>query len=97
MKAFKPTKEWIENLTVGDFALNCFGRLEKVAKITYRGTNIHGKRFVGYHLDHGHNSTMSESSTEDSVQPTLALTKEYNRSDNVPANMVTSNVMECGK
>lgn len=104
MKAFKPTKEWIENLAVGDIALDTFGNLRKVVSITYRGINILGKSYVGYYLEFG-DSRISEASTEDSIQTTIPLIDKYNRVDGlgnlsgllIPGYIETTNVMECGK
>ena len=48
-----PNREFIENLQVGDIAPDCFGKLSQVTDITFRGTDIHGKKFVGVYLVSG--------------------------------------------
>lgn len=47
---FIPTREYIDNLKIGDTAPNCFGKYGTVKEITYRGTDTHGKHYVGYYV-----------------------------------------------
>jgi hypothetical protein len=44
-----PTKEDIDGLEVGSKVLNIFGEESEVTRITYRGTDINGKRYVCYY------------------------------------------------
>ncbi|MFA5154305.1 MAG: hypothetical protein WC554_17280 [Clostridia bacterium] len=74
----KPTKEDIDNLKVGDFAPNCFGKFGKVKSITYRGIDVNGKAYVGYYVEwHGENSSISESLKEDDLLITVPLSCKY--------------------
>lgn len=61
---FVPTREWIESLSVGDFAPNCFGDLREVKEIYHRREDIHGKLFVCTKLEYGERCTISQSFKE---------------------------------
>ena len=80
---FKPSRKYVESLKVGDLALNPYGRLAKVVKITYRGETVNigrhkGRRtFVGVELENGEYSTITSSYKEGSLVRSLALTSQY--------------------
>ena len=80
---FKPSRKYIENLTVGDLALNPYGRLSKVVNITYRGDTIKfgrhegGKAYVGVELENGEHSTITNSYREGELVATLALSAQF--------------------
>ena len=81
----KPTRQDIDNLKVGDYAPNCFGRFGKVVSITYRGIDVNGKAYVGYYVQwHGEDSSISESLKEDEILSTVPLTSKYMRSEFYP-------------
>lgn len=81
----KPTRQDIENLKVGDYAPNCFGKFGKINSITYRGIDVNGKSFIGYYVQwHGENSSISESLKEDEILSTVPLTAKYNTTEFVP-------------
>lgn len=46
---FIPTRNYIENLKVGDQALDCFGHMAKVVEISTRKNDVSGKLFVCYY------------------------------------------------
>ena len=74
---FCPTREWVQNLRVGDKAPNCFGEWREVREITYSGIDINGKAFVGYYTEFGPGSTISHSATEGEIDRTVPLTNRY--------------------
>jgi len=61
---FIPTRQDIDDLKVGDLALNCWGKLAVVAEICCRKDDIGGKRFVLYYTRTSDTSTMSMSMKE---------------------------------
>ena len=90
MIAFRPNKEWIENLKVGDMALDCFGNVSEVVEIFCRSVVVKtGRIFVGYYTKLDDTSKISHTATEGEIVPTLPLTNKYNRIDNVPEEIVT--------
>jgi hypothetical protein len=80
----KPTRSDIENMAVGDFAPNVFGKFARVKEIFARGISIHNKAYVCYYVEFGDNGTISESMTEDETVCTLPLGNKYQRSENYP-------------
>ena len=59
------TKAIVETLAVGDLVPNCFGKLKKVTRITYRGvSSVDGMAFVGFYQEFSENSEMSNSLRE---------------------------------
>jgi hypothetical protein len=80
---FKPSRQYIENLKAGDLALNPYGQLSKVLKITYRGDTIQigrhegGKAYVGVELENGEYSTITSSYKEGELVRTLALSAQF--------------------
>jgi len=58
------SREDVENLTVGDEVLNCFGKLHKVTSITYRGIDINGKAYVGFYQEFSEHCQISNSMKE---------------------------------
>ena len=52
---FMPEVADVENLAVGDMAPSCWGRLQRVAEIAYRGVDLHGAPFVGFYVEDGVN------------------------------------------
>lgn len=80
---FKPSRQYVENLKAGDLALDPYGRLSKVVKITYRGETVKtnwqegGKVFVGVELEHGENSTITTSYKEGELVRTIPLSSQF--------------------
>lgn len=65
---FFPTREFIDGLSTGSLAPNCFGRLSTVAEIRYAGVrDKDGAHFVGYYTPLGDNGQVSNSITENEV------------------------------
>ncbi len=44
-----PTRLDIESLSVGDMAMDCFGKVSQVSQITHRGITLSGKAFILYY------------------------------------------------
>jgi len=72
-----PTRQDVESLKVGDMALNCFGRQAEVVEISFRGTDLKGKQFVGVKLDFGPNSTITQSFKEDELVRHVGTSAKY--------------------
>ncbi len=69
-----PSKEKIENLKVGDYALTPFGKLARVTEIYGRGIDSLGRTFVCYYTESGSvGSTISCSMTEGHVHRSCNL------------------------
>ncbi len=91
MLAFRPTKEWIEGLQVGDLAQDVFGNVSKIVNIYARGRNIHGKVYICLYIQHGSpGSSISQSYTEGEVEPTIGLTNKYHQTRLYPEEVITS-------
>ena len=77
---YMPEKEDIDNLKVGDLALDCFGRFQIVTSINYKGVDIEGKAFVCYYTEFGEpgsGSAISNSMKEDELMCTCAASRYY--------------------
>ncbi len=85
---FTPSRSWVENLQVGDMAIDYFGRLMKVTDVTFRGNDIHGKAYVGYYTEFNHNSKISHSAKEGEVISTLPITSKYHTIWNIPRELI---------
>lgn len=72
-----PTREQIENLQVGDIALDPFGRMQEVVEITAKKEDINGKLFVHYYVKFGENSRISMSQKENKLTRTVELCNKY--------------------
>lgn len=68
---FKVTREWIDSLKIGSLAPDSFidkvRALRPISRISFKGTSIHGKRYVGYYVPFGVNGWMSHSLLEGDV------------------------------
>jgi hypothetical protein len=67
-----PTRTLCETLSVGDYALNPFGRMARVTEISYRGMDAGGKAYVGYYTANGPTSAVSGSYKEGELVRTVA-------------------------
>ncbi len=67
----------IQSLKEGDLAPDAFGRLKKVKEIQYRRDDVNGLAFVGYTVEFGPNSTISNSMKEGRILRTVELSKYY--------------------
>lgn len=72
-----PTREEIDNLQVGDLAIDCFGKMSRVVRIAFRGTDLNGRAYVGYNTDLGPGSTISQSIKEGELVRTLATSRDH--------------------
>lgn len=65
---FVPSREFIDDLKVGDVAPNCFASLSTVNKITYVGKRQKdGAHFIGYYTPLGDNGSVSMSLMENEI------------------------------
>ncbi len=80
----RPTRDDIEQLSVGDYVPNCFGKLAPITSITFRGISIQGKAYVGYYTQFSDNATISGSMTEGEYLATVPMTAKYNTTANYP-------------
>ena len=87
---FTPSRSWIENLQVGDMALDCFGKQAPVTSITFRGIDLKGKAYVGFYtrLDMNTNTTVSSSVKEGETVSTLPIVNKYHTTWNIPKDLV---------
>jgi hypothetical protein len=73
-----PTRKQLEDLKVGDLALDCFGHMREIKKITTKKEDIHGRFFCHYHTKFGDDrSTMSMSQKEGVLTRTVHLSTKY--------------------
>lgn len=77
--AYRPSRQDVENLHVGDFAPNVFGE-GKVTEIYAHGIDINGKSYVCYYSTWGPSgdSRISGSMKENEIVRTIALTAMLN-------------------
>lgn len=81
----RPTRDDILSLQVGDLAPDCFGKMSPVTSITYRGTNVKGKAFIGYYTAFGdNNGAISGSMVEDETVPTIQITHAFKQARLAP-------------
>ncbi len=81
-----PTRDDINSLQVDDLAPDCFGKMARVTSITYHGTNVHGKAFIGYYTEFGdNNGAISGSMTEDEIVATVQISQTFKQACLVPA------------
>jgi hypothetical protein len=72
-----PTLADIQNLQVGDLALDCFGKMRRVIDIRFRGTDVYGRAFVGFTTEFGENSGISHSLKENELARTVATSNAH--------------------
>ena len=75
--ALVPDAAQVAALSVGDLAIDCFGKLREVVEINYRGTDLNGKTFVGYSTEFGPHSSITASMKDGEIVATAALTGQY--------------------
>lgn|GEM_PF-5066885 len=95
LKAFRPTRKWIKDLEVGDYALDCFGNYSEVVEVFAKNRDINGKWFVCYYVKFGDNARISHSAKEGEVQCNLNISRYWPRSDEIPEENISSNIHEC--
>jgi hypothetical protein len=81
---YMPTREEVESVKEGDLLLSCFGRMERVKNVAYRGTDIHGRAYVGVYLEWGADASISSSYKEGELFITVPLSFAY-KSDELRA------------
>ena len=74
---FVPAAHDVNLLSVGDLALDCFGRWSKVTEIFGTGTDKQGREFVCFYTKHGENGQVSQSYKRDELVRTVALSAKH--------------------
>jgi hypothetical protein len=75
---FVGDREGIENLAVGDLALDPYGKLAEVVQITARDEDLEGRLFVCYYVKTGtHGGSISMSQKEGEIARTVDLTRHF--------------------
>jgi hypothetical protein len=73
----RPSREDVLGLEVGDLALDCFQKYQKVTEIYGRGDDVSGRAYVCFYTDFGGGSQMSGSYKEGKLVRTVTLTNRY--------------------
>jgi len=94
MKVFRPTRQWVEGLRIGDMAPDCFGRLRPVVDIFARGDDIQGRAFVCYYTKFSDCSRISGSAKEGELVMSIPAVSEYRTSWQVPDEAITEDIEE---
>lgn len=81
MIIFKPSKQYVSSLKVGDTAIDCFGKPAKVLEIMYRGGGLNKDRYVCVTLEQGPTSSISESYRIGCLHATVALSSKYSSAE----------------
>jgi hypothetical protein len=68
---FMPTETDVQGLKVGSETLDCFGHWRRVTEITYRGTDVEGRPYVGFY------TTISGSYKVGRLERTVPMSKCY--------------------
>jgi len=74
---FIPDRQWIEDLRVGDLAMDCFGNEAIVERISYRDKDVNGRAFIGVYLAFGERATVSDSYKEGELHRTVKISHLY--------------------
>ena len=73
-----PTREEIQALKVGDFTIDCFGKVAEVTQITAQRDDINGRAFVCYYTRFGsNNGAMSMSRKQDTITRTVRVSNKH--------------------
>ena len=78
---FKPSRDYVQNLQVGDHTLNCFGKLAEVVSIHGRGNDLNGKAYVCFYTKMSETSSVSGSLKEGELVRTVGLCHKYTSRD----------------
>ncbi len=73
-----PTLHDIESLSVGDMAMDCFGNMRQVVEVNFRGVDIRGKAYVGFKVEFGPHSTVTQSYKENELVRHVGTSKYFN-------------------
>jgi len=85
-----PTLQDIESLKVDDMGLDCFGNIRQVVEVNWRGTDFKGKAYVGFKVEFGPHSTITQSYKEDELVRHVGTSKYFNswQLDDIEAEML---------
>jgi len=72
---FIPNVDDVLNLKPGDLALDCFAKWSPVTSISFRGTDIKGKAYVGFFTSTGPTSSISGTYKVGELVRTVPVTK----------------------
>jgi hypothetical protein len=78
---FIPDQKTVDGLAVGDTALDCFGSWAVVDSITYRGTDIKGRAFVGFYTVSTNGLKCSQSYKVGKLVRTVATSAAFQSAD----------------
>lgn len=81
---YKPTRQDILDIQIGDMLPDAFGRLHPVESIHARREDINGNMFVCLYLQHSPTSKISDSYKEGKIHPSLDVISKWNRCELVP-------------
>lgn len=73
-----PTRTDIESLSVGNKAMDCFGKMNEVVKVEHKGLDINGKLFVCYATWFSHATSISMSMKEDELVRHVGTGAKFN-------------------
>lgn len=74
---FIPSADDVASLSVGDLALDCFGRWSKVTEISCRRTDISGRAFVLFSTKYGPTSSITGSYKVGELVRTVHLSSRH--------------------
>lgn len=74
---YLPKREDIQNFSVGQWAVNCFGELGIITDIFGRGYDVNGLAYICYYTQLGEHSTISHSLKENKLVRTLPLCNKF--------------------
>jgi hypothetical protein len=83
---YRPTREDITSLKVGDEAPDCFNRLAPIVEIYARGDDIKGQAYICYYVvfNSATGSRISDSLKEGEIHSSVPVTSLFKRSSAVP-------------
>lgn len=92
---FIPTRNFVEDLKVGDLAPSTFG-WKAIKEIAYRGDDVNGKAYVGYYVSTGPGSSISHSLKEGELDRSMAITSRHTSEElnTIERDLLASGVQE---
>lgn len=74
---YLPKRDDIQNFSVGQWAVDCFGNLSTIVEIFGRGNDITGKAYICYYTQFSENSKISMSIKEGELVRTVPLCNKF--------------------
>ena len=90
---YLPKRDDIQNFSVGQWAVDCFGKLGIITDIFGRGNDTTGRAYICYYVQFGPHSTISRSLKENELVRTVPLCNKFKsfELDAIEAYLVCSN------